>query len=245
MNRLETIHHVVDERRTMQIAMEIPDAHLEELSTYVDFDFCLTHILLREGPDSTYAKFYRKQREAGRDVWMDNSFHELGHSLPLSDILDAAKMITPTHVVAFEVANDSFETYLHVLQLKEKIEQHKLPYKIVGTWQGGKKGLAKLESVSDIVALPFRRARHTILTKDNSRQYHFFGIRTLDEIRRFPPRSIDTSAPIKYVLMNDDMKTRERRLRAPLLDYKMVLTDIQLGQVVDNINLMRLAAQGK
>ena len=66
----------------MKIAMEIPDVHLEELSQHVDFDFCLTHMLLQEGPSSTYARFYRKQRENGREVWLDNSFHELGFALP-------------------------------------------------------------------------------------------------------------------------------------------------------------------
>lgn len=223
----------------MKIAMEIPSKHLVELSRHCDYDFAITHLVLKFGPSSDYVKFYKKQAASGREVWLDNGFHELGYSLPLEDILKAAKMIHPTHVVAVEIAKDPVATYGHVMRLMEEIARKKLPYKLVGSWQGSRGALDRLEEVCDVVALPFRRPRHTVVTPGNSNRYHFFGIRTLDELRRTPPRSIDTSAPIKYALYGVDMKTRERRLRTPLLEYDMVLPDNVLEKTVSNLNLMR------
>jgi len=227
----------------LKLALEIPTQHLEELSAHCDYDFCIAHLLLATGPKSNYTKFYKKQVENGREVWMDNGFHELGHSLPLDDLFKAAKMIHPTHFVAVEEAKDPVKTHHHVLQAAEMIAKKGLPYKLVGAWQGSQKALDRLEEVCDVVALPFRRPRHTILTPLNSHHYHFFGIRTLDELRRTPPRSIDTSAPIKYALYGVDMETRERRLRTPPLSYDTTLSSSILERVISNISLMRAAAR--
>lgn len=229
----------------MRLACEFPDAHLEELSVHTDFDFALAHLILQEGSGSKYVKFYRKQAANGREVWMDNSFHELGYALALEKLLEAAKLIRPTHIVAHEVAKDHVATYHHTVEMVKAVRDHRLSYKVVGCWQGSKRGLAKLETVSDVVALPFRRPRHTVLTPDNCSRYHYFGIRTLDELRRLPPRSIDTSAPIKYALAGLDMNSRERRLRAPLLDYKAKYSDELLGEIVKNIRIMKEAAGSK
>ena len=226
----------------MDIAMEMPLVHLEELSKHCDFDFAIAHLVLQYGVGSTYCKFYKKQAESGRTVYLDNGFHELGYSLPLDDLFKAAKMIHPTHFVAVEIAKDPLSTHAHVLQAAVEISRRRLPYKLVGTWQGSQRALDRLEEVCDVVALPFRRPRHTVVTPGNSNRYHFFGIRTLDEIRRTPPRSIDTSAPIKYALYGVDMKERERRLRSPLLDYNIILPDSVLEKTIANLDLMRTVA---
>ena len=227
----------------MKVAMEIPIVHLKELSEHCDYDFAIAHLVLKYGVGSQYVKFYRKQAESGREVWMDNGFHELGYSLPLDKLLTAAKMIHPTHFVAVEIARDPITTHHHVIEAKRHLRAKKLPYKLVGTWQGSKRALERLEEMCDVVALPFRRPRQEVLTDENSRNYHFFGIRTLDELRRTPPRSIDTSAPIKYALQGIDLRDRERRLRSPLLDYNIQLPDVLLDQVVENIKLLRKAAR--
>lgn len=227
----------------MKIAMEIPLRHLEELSEHCDYDFAIAHLVLKFGPHSEYVKFYKKQAERGREVWMDNGFHELGYALPLPDLLKAAKIIHPTHFVAVEIARDPIKTHAHVLEAAREISKRRLPYKLVGTWQGTRPALRRLEEICDVVALPFRRPRQTVVTSENSRNYHFFGIRTLDELRETPPRSIDTSAPIKYALYGEDMTRRERRLRTPLLDYNLRLPDLLLERVVKNINLLRSVVQ--
>jgi len=47
----------------VKIALEIPSMHLEEISKHTDFDFALAHVILDQGKDSRYVKFYRKQAE--------------------------------------------------------------------------------------------------------------------------------------------------------------------------------------
>lgn len=228
----------------MKIAMEIPTIHLEALSEYTDFDFCLAHLILEQEKNSDYVRFYRTQREKGREVWMDNSFYELGFSLTTDELLKAARIVNPTHLVAFEAIKDPWTTFQHVMDMVTYVKRNELPYKVVGTWQGSQRALDQLDEVCDVVALPYKRPRQIVLNNDNKGKYHFFGFRTLDELHRHPPRSIDTSAPIKYALVGEDMKTRERRLRSDLLNYKIELTDKQLEDVVNNIQLMREAAKG-
>lgn len=223
----------------MKLAMEIPIAHLNELSAHTDFDFCLAHLLLKYGASGIYTKFYKKQAAEGREVWMDNSFHELGYALSFEDLFKAARLIHPTHFVAEETAKNSTLTYHQTRLAAEEIARRRLPYKLVGSWQGGKKHLEDMEKLCDVVALPFRRPRHEVLTSSNSQRYHFFGIRTLDELRRTPPRSIDTSAPIKYALYGVDLKTRERRLSTPPLSYDLVMSDRILHKVLDNIHILK------
>jgi len=229
----------------LKLSMEIPINHLFDLSRLCDFDFCLAHLVLKFGSNSSYVKFYKKQGDRGHEVWLDNSFHELGYSLGLEEILKAAKMVHPTHVVAEETFNDPIKTHHQILQLIE-IRDHwgKDSFKVIGTWQGYKKDLERLNQVCDVVALPFRRPRQRVVDNISSRQYHYFGFRTLDEIRRRPPASLDTSAPIKYALYGEDLEKRERRLSTPPLDFDLKLKDHQLEQIERNVQILRRAAGG-
>jgi hypothetical protein len=226
----------------MKIAMEIPFAHLEELSQYTDFDFALAHLVLKEGPNSFYVKFYREQSRKGRTVWMDNSWHELGRALPLPDLLKAAKMIEATHIVAPEEKNNPTTTMLHVLECVNTIRKKGLPYKVVGTWWGFKKDLERLQNVCDEVALPFRKPRTLFLTPQTSKLFHYFGMRSLDEIKLYPPKSIDTSLPIRAAMLGIDLKHRERRPKTPPLNLKAELTAQQIRLVVSTLQWMRQAS---
>lgn len=223
----------------MRIAMQVPFKYLEELSPYTDFDYALSHLVLQLGPTSDYVKFYRKQSGNGREVWLDNSIHELGKSVELEDLLEAARIINATHVVAPEVKNDPVRTRLNILKLKEVIQEKGLPYKIVGAWHGFKKDLESLGQICDVVALPFARPRSVYVTRLTSRLYHYFGFRTLDELKRLPPKSIDTSMPIRAALYDIDLSRAERRRRTPPLNFECTLSSERLEKVVKNIQLMR------
>lgn len=224
--------------------MEIPKPHLHELSKFTDYDFALTHKVLE---DEEYATFYKGQSNAGREVWLDNSFHELGYALPMEEILRAAAIIAPTHIVAPEVQNDARATEILVHNTINHIKEKGLPYKIIGTWWGYKKDIRRLEELVDVVALPFRKPRSQFvkgnrIKADNnpcSLDYHYFGFKSLDELRRFPPASLDSSICIKAAMYGIDLRHRERRPNTPLLDYdKDVLSDAQLDVVVTNIALL-------
>jgi len=223
--------------------MEIPEPHLLELSEHTDFDYALAHKVLEFGAKSRYATFYKHQAATGRTVWLDNSAHELKEPLKLKDILKAAKMINATHIVPFEVRDDARQTWHHIQEAKETIKKKGLPYKIIGSWQGHKKELWHLLKHCDEVALPFDRPRTICVDRSNSKFFHYFGYRSLDEIRRLTPKSIDTSMPIRAALYGIDLTTRERRPRTDLLDFTAKLSDQTLNQVVANIKLMREAAK--
>jgi len=228
----------------MKIAMEIPFNHLTDLSPYCDFDFALAHVVLKQGQGSKYVKFYKKQASKGRIIWVDNSAHELKNSLPIPSLIKAAKLIDATHIVAPEERGDHIETLKGVFQLKDALDAGGLNdiFKIVGVWQGYQKSLEILQIYCNEVALPFDRLRDKFLTKETCSNFHYFGFRTFDELKRFPPKSIDTSLPIRAVQYNIDLLSRERRPRTPLLDFESKLSDRDLEKVVFYIKKMREAS---
>lgn len=223
----------------MKLAMEIPYAHLEELSKWCEFDFALSQIVLDQGPKSKYVKFYRKQSEKGREVWLDNGYHELKKCLTPRELCQAAKMVNATHIVAPETRDDPRETYFQIMSMKSKITLNNLPWKLVGCWQGHKKDMFNLLQICDEVALPFDRPRRVYLTPEESIKFHYFGFRSLDELRVLPPKSLDTSMPIRAAIYGIDLKARERRPRTPLLDFSIKLTTEQIDQTILNIHLVK------
>jgi hypothetical protein len=230
----------------MKFAMEVPEPHLNELSAYTDFDFALAHKALQYGPDSLYSKFYRKQADSGRIVWLDNSFHELERSLTPSELITAIAYIQPTHIVAPETYNNPQETYAQIVQFKELLKTKKLDHiKVVGSWQGYGKDLVTLLELCDEVALPWRRPRIQHVNINTSKEFHYFGFKNLDELRIHPPKSLDTSIPIRAAFYGIDLTTRERRPQTPLLDFDLKLTLAQLEQTVKNIELLRRATRNE
>ena len=227
----------------MKLSLEIPYAHLEDLSPFTDFDFALAQLVLNEAPRSGYIEFYRKQSDKGREVWLDNGFHELKRSLPLEALLEAAARIGATHIVAPEVRNDPIQTRHLILSCVEYLQKHQLPYKVVGAWQGYKKDLQELLQICDVVALPFARPRASVVDRYTSRLYHYFGFRNLDELRRLAPKSLDTSIPIRAAYYGLDLELLRRRPKTPLMDFHLKLTKNQLKQCINNIHLLKEAGE--
>lgn len=217
----------------MKLAMEIPFAHLEELSEVCDFDFALTHLVLELGPDHPYVKFYKKQSERGREVWLDNSTHEKAKSCTTEEILKAAEMIGATHVVAPEVRRDWVTTERLVATFVELVHQKNLPYKVVGTCHGGTKALKRLLRIVDKVAMPFDSMflRDRIALAAPQAKIHYFGFRSVKELQLVPPDSIDTSIPIRAVLWGVNLFGSERRPKLPPLDFNIRLSAKQVETV--------------
>lgn len=217
----------------MKFAMEIPFAHLEELSEVCDFDFALAHLILELGPEHPYTKFYKKQSERGREVWLDNSTHEKSKSCTPEEILKAAEMIGATHVVAPEVRNDWITTERLVITFVELVHQKNLPYKVVGTCHGGTKALKRLLQIVDKVAMPFDlsylRDRISLIAPRD--KIHYFGFRSAKELLLTPPDSIDTSIPIRAALWGVNLFGTERRPKLPPLDFTIRLSAKQVETV--------------
>lgn len=100
------------------LAMEIPTAKLSDWSTLADLDFVLAHVVLA---DREYADFFRR-RPFERELILDNSYHELGYPLPMSDLLEAANrcradyVISPDRVGDVEFNADQFRIARTMLQ---------------------------------------------------------------------------------------------------------------------------------
>ena len=92
----------------MKIAF-IPSIHTLETDNTA-YHLALTHLVLKY---SEYAEFYKKKREQGDFVILDNSLIELGKAASLHKVLEAAKIINPSEIVLPDVFNDwVIENYL-------------------------------------------------------------------------------------------------------------------------------------
>ena len=88
----------------MQLALECPTPLLSEIQPLADFDFCLSHLVLK---DEEYANYYRK---SNRVKILDNSTNELLSPLSLEEIKQAADIVKPNFVVAPDFLGDGVTT---------------------------------------------------------------------------------------------------------------------------------------
>ena len=100
----------------MKIAF-IPTIHTLETDN-TDYHLALTHLVLKY-PE--YAEFYKKKREQGDFVILDNSLIELGEAASLHKVLEAAKMINPSEIVLPDVFTDSEKTLIAVDDALEQL----------------------------------------------------------------------------------------------------------------------------
>src|SRR5690242_8773778 len=90
----------------MKLAMEIPQAHLEEFSRLTDVDFVLAHLVLT---NKEYAEFYQDRSKAGRRVVLDNGMHETGKPLTVPELIEACRRVHPSVVIPpDEIGNAKF-----------------------------------------------------------------------------------------------------------------------------------------
>jgi len=116
----------------------------------------------------------------------------------------------------------------------------------VGIWRGERRHLKLMSEACDIVALPYYEyGRMSYVPDGESHKYHLYEFCSLDELRRYPIRSIHTSVPITAALVGIDLRTRERRpKRLPPFTYDLRLSDAQLDLAVQNTLAIREAVYG-
>lgn len=196
----------------MKLCMEIPVAHLSDLSPLCEMDFALAHMVLDH---RRYASFYREMGERKREVILDNSFHELGVPLSPIELRLAAREIKPTVVVAPDKLGERTWNWE---QWEETVEVMKgeFPVGIVVT---GNEPHLRAQFISAALSRgcswffwPFKEAREVWLKESLhlfSRvkvRHHLLGVSSLSELRiirgMFEERgihgSVDTSKPIKF-----------------------------------------------
>lgn len=124
------------------------------------------------------------------------------------------------------------------------IARENIPGKLnVGIWRGERSHLKLLTDACDVVALPFYEyGRMNYVPEGMSHLFHLYEFCSLDELRRYPVRSIHTSVPITAALMGIDLRGRERRPKnLPPFTYDIRLTDSQLELAVINAKAIKEA----
>ena len=219
----------------MKLAFELPLRYFDEFAQEEDFHYILLD----------YALHHKKYRERytslndNKDLWLDNSFNELGHSLPIPDIIKGIELVHPTHVVAYE-KNEPHQNLIAIEKTKEEILKRNLPVKLIGTWKGTKWELEVMKHIVDLIALPYDIDRTFVFKLYPPTMFHFFGFRSLKELYLYTPLSLDTSVPFRAAQIGISLRDRQRRPKhLPAYDPNMLLSKEQLNLVRDNIESIR------
>ena len=112
----------------------------------------------------------------------------------------------------------------------------------VGMCQGTYNHMEQLKDYVDIIALPNTVARSIYVTKETAHQFHFYELCNLDELRRYPIRSLNTSMHITAAMVGIDLTRRERRpKKLPTFRQDTKLTEAQLELAIENAKAIREA----
>lgn len=196
----------------MKLCMEIPVEHLWDLSPLCEMDFALAHMVL---DNKLYAEFYREMSARGREVILDNSFHELGVPLSPVELRLAARAIKPTVVVAPDRLGDRTWNWE---QYEETLRVFKKEFQVGIVVTGGDPNVrsqfiaAALSRGCSWFFWPFKEPRsewirtHIQEFKRYEVRHHLLGVNTLSELKSIRTileeqgikASVDTSKPIKF-----------------------------------------------
>ncbi|MBT9167922.1 MAG: hypothetical protein DDT19_01266 [Syntrophomonadaceae bacterium] len=225
-----------------RLALEIPLAHWDDFIEYSDFDYALAHEVINS---KEYTKRYREQSDAGREVWLDNSYNELKRSVEINLLLKAMEIIQPTHLFTLE----RFYPRENIKAIEDTLEvllKRGIDIKTIGCWRGGFKELDEISKLVNIVALPYDEPRELIVRERDSKLYHYLGLRSLSELLTSPPRSIDTSLPIRGAVRGYEIDLcQSRPANLGYYDPNLKLTREQLKLAKRNCEKLKEALIGK
>ena len=125
---------------SIKICVITPISHLKTFAHLGEMDMSLSHLIL-EDPTGPYTQYYKKQRELGRFILLDNSAFELeqqGKGLDANLVLDAAELINPNEVIATDVLFNGPATIESTKQFIQKMIDRGVfgKYQIMGVAQG-------------------------------------------------------------------------------------------------------------
>lgn len=237
----------------MKLSMEIPIPHLRDLSPLCDIDFALAHLVLE---DKEYAAFYREQTKKGREVILDNSFHELGVPLSPIELQQAALRIEPTVIVAPDRLGQpewNWKQYAAAAKM--------LPAYPVGICVSGNSPQERNAYTSAALSRgcrwffwPFKEPRLEWLTelwpllRRYGVRHHFLGVSSLHEIKDvklflqshdYHIGSYDTGKPIKFGIKCERFTENMPLRGGGYLDLKNPMGLEQMEATLWNIAFLR------
>ena len=244
----------------MKLSLEIPTAHLEELSPLTDADFALAHLVLN---DKQYAAFYKEQRKAGRRVILDNGMHEMGKSLTVGEIIEAAKLINPTVVCPPDKLGDGPFTYTSFSTM-QKHPGFSPNWDLGLILQGPERFqrvafFSQMSQYTNTLLLPFREPRTEWITELVQAMpphfvwpsyLHLLGMSTLEELQWFsafgrvskwPAKriTVDTGKPIKWALAGKKLDDVEQLRGGGQLKHDAKMDLAQMNRALYNIAFLR------
>jgi hypothetical protein len=101
----------------------------------------LSHLVLKNGGDNPYTNYYKRQREKGRFIILDNGAFECeaqGVGVGIDACLDAAEIIQPNEVIAEDVLFDGERTIESTKRFIDRMDQRGMlgKYKVMAVVQG-------------------------------------------------------------------------------------------------------------
>lgn len=117
--------------KTMLVSHETPIELLEVSKCYNDYDYCLVHLLPQE---SKYLDFFKKSKELGRRILLDNSMFELKEAFDADLFANWIQEIQPYEYIVPDVYTDAEKTMSNFESWMLKYKN--LPGKKIGVVQG-------------------------------------------------------------------------------------------------------------
>lgn len=254
----------------LRLALEIPTSMLRQWTALTDLDFILAHKVLA---DDEYASFFR-ERPIDRELILDNSTHEFGHPIPLSDLRKSAELCRADIVIAPDIVNEQIDEaqYRQNLQwLRECGAEFKgtgyiLASVLCGLTPEQRTFYADVATEHAGVMCFTFHDRHRLQWFDEFRQnpefmlwdrIHILGVSSIDEMREwvrisdsYPSHdfSIDTTKAVKWGAQLKEIDKLES-LRGGPIDAKAVLelkefTPQQIECVEYNIDFLKKVCRG-
>lgn len=178
-----------------KFSFEVPIAHLEEFEDLQDFHFSLS--MLYENP--VYEQFMHKQIDKGlKTVWLDNSYNEQLKATKHEDLArimsvhDCSKVIAPDSPKwSTEQIFDSWD------EMSQLVARWKVMI-VVSNKEMFEK--AKAMGIQPISISYWTRINMTWEELRWTKNCHFLGMLSVQELFDLRPPSCDTSMPIKMAL---------------------------------------------
>jgi hypothetical protein len=133
------------------------------------------------------------------------------------------------------ILTDSVYNYSFLIEMKFKHPQ------IIGLWKGGRSNLSAMNVIFGGIALDwnYRYSKHWSHL-DEQNPYHFFEIKTMEELGKRNPLSIISSDFIGAILMGDDWRYKERRPKhIPYYNLETKMKDSQISLTKECIEYMK------
>lgn len=204
------------------LAMELPTCKLAGWSHLADLDFVLAHKVLE---DKAYADFFLN-RPAARELILDNSYHELGHNISISDLLEAANRCRATYIITPDRVGDVMYNREQFLAAKSVLSPgYKLAVVMTGqNYTSWLTGLAEREQFlfqvreADMLCLTFKEPQRLEWYAASSmahrwKRIHLLGCAELSELHAFAQMakstgrewSMDTGKALKHALRGNKL----------------------------------------